>query len=356
MCCYLALLADQGIDDDSALKISNMAALPNGMPPGANAAIKAKISSSSAHTPQDQSAGQLQNSNAGYDPNAYLYDANSWPEYTIHDSDYSHFRSVEMNNMNGENTDMPPQYNKPDGHPDFQNMANDEGIEFQGTKFQQEKGEDSESLSDEMKEENGKEFQEKPPSEGRPATHKVSNEGNVQTANDAKPAVNSGATEESKSESSSKPLVSPSQQKPPEVVHKAEDNAAPAKDTPSQKQQQQQQQLQQQQQTQQQPQVKPSPSPSPSPSKIAASVAQAAASLPPKAIASLVSSLVGGGKIATSGQVQEQSQTKGQGQSQGQGQARSTAQSLIPQDINPAQEQTTIATQLHVVAKPKRRL
>lgn len=323
-----------------------MAALPNGMPPGANAAIKAKISSSSAHISQDQSAGQPQNSNAGYDPNAYLYDANSWPEYTIHDSDYSHFRSVEMNNMNGENTDMPAQYNKPDGHPDFQNMANDEGIEFQGTKFQQEKGEDSESPSDEMKEGNGEEFQKKPPSEGRPATHKVGNEGNVQTGNDAKPAVNTGATEESKSESSSKPLVSPSLQKPQEVVHKAEDNAAPAKDAPSQKQQQQ----QQQQQTQQQPQVKPSPS------KIAASVAQAAASLPPKAIASLVSSLVGGGKIATSGQVHEQSQTKGQGQSQGQGQARSTAQSLIPQDINPEQEQTTIATQLHVVAKPKRRL
>ena len=73
-------------------------------------------------------------------------------------------------------------------------------------------------------------------------------------------------------------------------------------------------------------------------------------------------SLAGGGKIVTSGQVQEQSQAKGQGQGQsqgqgqGQGQARSAAQSLIPQDINPAQEQTTIATQLHVVAKPKRRL
>ena len=351
MLLFSALLADQGIDDDSALKISNMAALPNGMPPGANAAIKAKISSSSAHTPQDQSAGQPQNLNTGYDPNAYLYDANSWPEYTIHDSDYSHFRSVEMNNMNGENTDMPPQYNKPDGHPDFQNMANDEKIEFQGQKFQQEKGEDSESLNDEMKQEDGEEFQKKPSSEGSPATHKVSSEGDV---NDAKPAVNSGATEGSKSESSPKPQVTPSQQKPQVVVHNAEDDAAPAKDAPSQKQLQQQQQ--QQQQTQKQPQVKTSPA------KIAASVAEAAASLPPKAIASLVSSLVGGGKIVTSGQVQEQSQAKGQGQGQskgqgqGQGQARSAAQSLIPQDINPAQEQTTIATQLHVVAKPKRRL
>lgn len=313
-----------------------MAALPDGMPPGANAAIKAKIGSNSAHTPQDQSAGSQQASNAGYDPNAYLYDANSWPEYTIHDSDYSHFRSIEMNNMNGENTDMPV-YEKPNGHADFQNTGNEEGMESQGPKFQQEKTPDAASFNDEQKQQNEEEVQKKPPSEGSPATDKVSSEGNAPAASDAKPAVSSGSKEGSKTESSTKPAIDPAQQSPQAAAHKAEDNAAAAKDAPSPKQQQ-----------QQQPQTKNSPA------KLAASVAQVAASLPPKAIASLVNSLVGGGKVATSGQVQGQSQGQGQGQIQ-KNAVRSPSQSLIPQDINPAEEQTMKATQLHRVAKPKKR-
>ncbi|KAJ7373803.1 hypothetical protein OS493_009125 [Desmophyllum pertusum] len=144
MAAETALLADQGIDDDSALKISNMAALPDGMPPGSNAAIKAKISS--AHAQQGKSAGPSQASQssqaspAGYDPNAYLYDANSWPEYTIHDSDYSNFRSVEMNNMNGENTDMPIyKPNRRPGMAGYPNMGNEEGMEYQGQKFPKKK-------------------------------------------------------------------------------------------------------------------------------------------------------------------------------------------------------------------------
>ena len=164
-----ALLADQGIDDDSALKISNMAALPNGMPPGTNAAIKAKISSNNAaHAPKETSAEPSQGAPAGYDPNAYLYDANSWPEYTIHDSDYSNFRSVEMNNMNGENTDM-PDYDKMmprrPGMPGYQNMGSEEEeMELERPKFPQGKTVASE-FNDELKQQSGEPLQKKPPSE-----------------------------------------------------------------------------------------------------------------------------------------------------------------------------------------------
>lgn len=335
--CYVfafwALLADQGIDDDSALKISNMAALPNGMPPGTNAAIKAKISSNNAaHAPKGTSAEPSQGSPVGYDPNAYLYDANSWPEYTIHDSDYSNFRSVEMNNMNGENTDM-PNYDKMVGRrpsmPGYQNMGNEEEMELEGPKFPHENPAESE-FNDEVKQENGEALQQRPPSEGKQA---------APVAGGAKLSADSG--NKGQSESNSKPAPGPSQQSPqtPAAV-KAEDNAQTAKDAPSQK-------LQQKPQEQQQPQAKATPV------KLAESVAQAAASLPPKAIASLVSSLVGGRKVvgATAGKLQGQNQSQGQIQKNVAG---SASQSLIPQDINPAEEQTQTATQLHKVEKPKK--
>ena len=372
---FLALLADQGIDDDSALKISNMAALPDGMPPGSNAAIKAKISS--AHAQQGKSAGpsqasqSSQGSPAGYDPNAYLYDANSWPEYTIHDSDYSNFRSVEMNNMNGENTDMPIyKPNRRPGMAGYPNMGNEEGMEYQGQKFPQDK-EDGSQFNDEFKQENGEAsqkkpfndegkqengetsqkkpfndeakqekgeaLQQKPKSEGSPLSAK--DQGIISAAGDAKLAADSGSNGIIKSESNSKQALAPAQQSPQAAPGpKAEGNAPTAKDAAS---------PQQQQQQQQQPQAKAIPA------KLAESVAQAAASLPPKTIASLVSSLVSGGKAVgtTAGKV------LGQGQGQDQGQknvAGAVPQSLIPQDINPAVEQTQGATQLHKVAKPKK--
>ena len=323
-----------------------MAALPNGMPPGGNPAIKAKISSSSStHAPKETSADPSQASPGGYDPNSYLYDANSWPEYTIHDSDYNNFRSVEMNNMNGENTDM-PNYEKINGRrpamPAYQNMDNDEGVEFQGPKFPHEKADYTE-FNDEVKQEHGDDSHKKPPSEGSQAV-KANNEGAVSTADKAKPVADKGTKEISKSESNSKPAPGPAQQPPqaPAVV-KAENNApaAPAaKDAPSQK--------------------PPQPAAKAAPAKLDASVAQMAASLPPKAIASLVSRLVENRKAvgAAVGQVQGQHQDQGQGQSQGQIQknvAGSVSQSHIPQDINPAEELTQAATQLHKVTKPKKR-
>lgn len=321
---------------------TNAAALPNGMPPGANAAIKAKISSNSAaHAPKETSNEPSQGASAGYDPNAYLYDANSWPEYTIHDSDYSNFRSVEMNNMNGENTDM-PNYDKMmvkrPSMPGYQNMDSEGEMEFQGPKFPQEKPVASE-FNDELKQQNSEPLQRKPLNEGSQAD-KANSGGIAPVAGDVKAAADSGNKGVSKSESSSKPAPGPAQQSPQApAASKVEGNAPAAKDAPSQKQQQKQQQ--------QQPQAKATPG------KLAESVAQAAASLPPKAIASLVSSLVGGGKVVgtTAGQLQ--------GQNQGQGQiqknvAGSVSQSLIPQDINPAEEQTQTATQLHKVEKPKK--
>lgn len=338
--CFWALLADQGIDDDSALKISNMAALPNGMPPGANPAIKAKISSSSAtHAPKETSTDPSQASPGGYDPNSYLYDANSWPEYTIHDSDYNNFRSVEMNNMNGENTDM-PNYEKINGRrpamPGYQNMENEEGVEFQGPKFPHEKT-DSTQFNDEVKQEHADDSQKKPPSEESQAV-KAPNEGAVSTAGKAKPVADSGTKGVSKSESNFKPTPGPAQQPPqaPAVV-KAENNAPAAKDAPSQK--------------------PPQPAAKAAPAKLDASVAQMAAALPPKAIASLVSRLVGNRKAigAAVGQVQGQHQGEGQGQGQIQKNVAGTvSQSLIPQDINPAEELTQAATQLHKVAKPRK--
>ena len=340
--CCLALLADQGIDDDSALKISNMAALPNGMPPGANPAIKAKISSSSAaHAQKETTTDPSQASPGGYDPNAYLYDANSWPEYTIHDSDYNNFRSVEMNNMNGENTDM-PNYEKINGRrpamPGFQNMENEEGTEFHGPKFPHEKT-DSSPFNDEVKQEHGDDLQKKPSSEGSQAVE-VNSEGAVSTTGKAKPAADSGNKGVSKSDSNSKPAPASAQQSPqaPAVV-KAENNAPATKDASSQKQ--------------------PQPVAKAAPAKLDASVAQMAASLPPKAIASLVSRLVGNEKAvgAAVGQVQGQHQGQHQGQDQGQIQknvAGTVSQSLIPQDINPAEELTQAATQLHKVTKPKK--
>lgn len=316
-----------------------MAALPNGMPPGTNAAIKAKISSNNAaHAPKGTSAEPSQGAPAGYDPNAYLYDANSWPEYTIHDSDYSNFRSVEMNNMNGENTDM-PDYDKMmprrPGMPGYQNMGSEEEeMELERPKFPQGKTVASE-FNDELKHQSGEPLQKKPPSEESQAD-KANSEG------DAKLAADSGNKGVSKSESSSKPAPGLSQQSSQASTGS---NTPAAKDAPSQKQQQQMQQ--QQQQEQQKPQAKATPV------KLAESVAQAAASLPPKAIASLVSSLVGDGKAVgtTAGQLQ--------GQNQGQGEiqknvAGSVSQSHIPQDISPAEEKTQAATQLHKVEKPKK--
>lgn len=315
-----------------------MAALPNGMPPGANPAIKAKISSSSAgHAPKETSTDPSQASPGGYDPNAYLYDANSWPEYTIHDSDYSNFRSVEMNNMNGENTDM-PNYEKINGRrpamPGYQNIENEEGAEFQGPKFPHEKT-DSSPFNDEVKQEHGDDSQKKPPSE-ESHTVKVNSEGAVSTTGKEKPAADSGSKGASKSDSNSKPALASAQQQPqaPAVV-KAENSAPAAKDAPSQEQ--------------------PQPTAKVGPAKLDASVVKMAASLPPKAIASLVSRLVGNGKAvgAAIGQVKGQNQGQGQGQIQ-KNVAGTESQSLIPQDINPAEELTQAATQLHKVSKPKK--
>lgn len=325
---FPALLADQGIDDDSALKISNMAALPNGAgyhgAAGANAAIKTKISSS-AHAQQDQSTehSQAHNSPGGFDPNAYLYDANSWPEYSIHDSDYNNFHAVEMNNMNGENTDMPPMYNKPNGGPGtgYQNMEGEGGMEYPGGQGFPQGKTDGAAFNDEVNEEKGEAIQKKPSQESLADKPK-----SPAKSGDGKPADDSGANSASNSQSSTKPAVQQSPQK-------AENNAAAANDAATQKQQQGQPQQQQQQQ-----QAKGAPT------KLAASVARAAASLPPKAIASLVSSLVGGGK-ATTNQAQGQIQKNIVG---------AISQSLIPQDISPAAEITQAATKQHKVAKPKK--
>lgn len=335
-----ALLADNGIDDDSALKISNMAALPNGMPHGAagvNAAIKAKINSAQRDESNEQK--QASNSPGGYDPNAYLYDANSWPEYRIHDSDYSNFHAVEMSNMNGEDTDMPPMYNRPNESPEmgFQNMGGQGGMEYpEGQKFPQGK---VERFNDEVKVEKGEALQNEPKEESHSqesSDDKASNAKAAASSGEVKPADNSGASGESKEQSGAKleaKIAQQSQQQP-----KPENNVpAAAKEAALQK-----QQTNPEPQQQQQQQAAKS-----TPAKLAASVAQAAASLPPKAIASLVSSLVGGGKAP--------SETVGEGQGQIQKDVvRSSSQAQIPQDVNPAETATQPATKLHKVAMPQK--
>ena len=331
---FSALLADNGIDDDSALKISNMAALPNGMPPalaGANPALKAKINNN-GHAQEDETADHSKASNAqgSYDPNAYLFDANSWPEYSIHDSDYSHFHAVEMNNMNGENTDMPPMSDKLNGSPGmgFQDMGSEGGMEYPGgQRFPQGKAGGA-PFNDEAKEAKEEALQNRPSEEG--IEDKPGSANNAGNSGEEKPSDSSGDNGVSKSQSNAKPVKEAAQQ----TLQKTENSSPAAIDTATQKQQQPQPQQQQQE-------AKGTPA------KLAASVVQAAASLPPKTIASLVSSLVGGGKTVAG--------TIGQGQGKIQQKVVGTAsQSLIPQDINPAAEVTQAASQLHKVEKPRK--
>ena len=81
-----------------------MAAFPAANNAAGDPAIKAKINSGLT---RETSAAPNQPASTGYDPNAYLYDKNSWPEYSIHDSDYSNYRTFEMNNlMDGGYPDM----------------------------------------------------------------------------------------------------------------------------------------------------------------------------------------------------------------------------------------------------------
>ena len=220
--------------------------------------------------------------------------------------------------------------------PGYQNMDNDEGMEFQGPKFPHEKT-DSTQFNDEVKQEHRDDSQKKPMSEGRQAV-KANNEGVVSTAGKAKSVADSGTKGVGKSESNSKPAPGPAQQPPqaPSVV-KAENNSPAVKDAPSQK--------------------PPQLAAKAAPAKLDASVAQMAASLPPKAIASLVSRLVQKGKAVGAAVGQVQGQHQGEGPSQGQIQknvAGIVSQSLIPQDISPAEELTQAATQLHKVTKPKK--
>ena len=327
---FSALLADNGIDDDSALKISNLAALPHGMPAsaGANVAIKAKITSN-ANAQVDESADhpKVSNTQGGFDPNAYLYDANSWPEYSIHDSDYSNFHAVEMSNMNGENTDMPPMYNIPGGT-GSRNMGSEGGMEYPGgQRFPQGKT-GGPAFNDEMKEAKGEALQKRPGEESN--ADKPSKEMNRDNSGEGKSDDDSGSNGVGKSQGSVKPQAEPVQP-PPQKPDHANDPAA----------QEQQQTQPQQQQQQRQQQIKEAPR------KQSPSIVQAAASLPPKSIASLVSSLVGGGKTVEV--------PVGQGEGQIQKNIDGTiAHSLISQDSNPAAEVTQSATELHKIARPKK--
>lgn len=354
-----ALLADNGIDDDSALKISNMAALPNGLPHHgaqvANAAIKAKISNSAKQVHGSTDHQQASTSPGGYDPNAYLNDANSWPEYSIHDSDYSNFHAVEMNNMNGENTDMPPMYtkpnmyDKPDESPEigFQNMGSEGGMEYLGNqKFPQGKAE-SGAINDEVKEAEEEALQNEKIEEDHPqessedksqsSEDKGENTKAPGSSDEMKPADSSEASGDSKAQGDAKPEAQNSQQlqqKKPENI-----SSAHIKDAASPKQQNGPQprisQLQQQQQ--QQPQQDKSTSSKPP----SAAVAQAAAvSLPPKALASILSRLKAAGVT----------RVQGQGQIQENG---SSFQAHIPQDINPAKEMAQSAAQRLKVMRSK---
>ena len=316
-----------------------MAALPNGMPPavaGANTAIKAKINVN-AHAQEDEPADHSRASNeqqgtqqGGYDPNAYLFDANSWPEYSIHDSDYSHFHAVEMNNMNGENTDMPPMYDKLNDSPGMgaQNMGSEGGMEYPGgQRFPQGKPGGA-MFNDEVKEAKGKPLQSRPKEES--FEDKPGSANNPGNSGEEKPADSGGDIGANNSQDSAKPVEKDAQQR----LQKTENSTPAASDMATQKQRQSQPQKQQQQEAKG------------TPAKLAASVAQAAASLPPKAIASLVSSLVAGGKTAEA--------TTGQGQGQIQKKVVGTAsQSLIPQDINPGGEVTQAAAK-HKIENPRK--
>lgn len=131
-----------------------MVVLFNGMLLGMNFVIKVKISSSSIiYVLKMMFIDFLQVLFGVYDFNLYLYDVNLWLEYIIYDFDYNNFWLVEMNNMNGENIDM-LNYEKINGRClvmlGYQNMDNDEGVEFQGVKFFYEKI-DFSQFNDEVK-------------------------------------------------------------------------------------------------------------------------------------------------------------------------------------------------------------
>ena len=350
-----ALLADNGIDDDSALKISNMAALPNGLPHHglqvANAAIKAKISSSVKQVHGSTDHQQASTSPGGYDPNAYLNDANSWPEYTIHDSDYSNFHAVEMNNINGENTDMPPMYNKPNMYdkPDespemgFQNMGSEGGMEYLGDQKSPQGKAEGGAINDEVKEAEEEALQNEKIEEDHPqessedksesSEDKGENTKAPGSSDEMKPADSSEASGDSKAQGDAKAEAQNSQQ----LQQKKPENIPPAqiKDAASPKQQNgPQPQVAQLHQQQQQPQQQqPQQDKSTSSKLTSAAVAKAAAvSLPPKALASLLSRLkaVGITRAQSQGQIQKNG---------------SSFQAHIPQDINPAKEMAQSAAQ-----------
>ena len=287
-----------------------MAALPHGMPKGTNAFIKAKISNSE-HGDEDESAdhSKTPSSPGGYDPNAYLYDANSWPEYAIHDSDYSNFHTVEMNNMNGENTDMPPMYNQaPQVGP--QNTGREGGMENPaGQGLPQNNQADATSNENEKIE------------TGEPLMHSLNDAKNTENSSGGKPAASSEAKEASPSQTSAKPVAGVSQETP----QKNEKNS-PASSDPASKTQEKQ-------------------GDNGSAGKLEASVVKAAASLPPKAIASLVKSLVGSRKAAATASDRGQVQKNIVG---------TISQSPIPGDFKPASELTQSPTLLQKVAKPKK--
>ena len=347
-----ALLADNGIDDDSALKISNMAALPNGLPHHgvqvANAAIKAKISSSVKQVHGSTDHQQASTSPGGYDPNAYLNDANSWPEYSIHDSDYSNFHAVEMNNINGENTDMPPMYNKPNMYdkPDespemgFQNMGSEGGMEYLGDQKSPQGKAEGGAINDEVKEAEEEALQNEKIEEDHPqessedksesSEDKGENTKAPGSSDEMKPADSSEASGDSKAQGDAKAEAQNSQQ----LQQKEPENIPPAqiKDAASPKQQNG-PQLQVAQLHQQQQQQQPQQDKSTSSKLTSAAVAKAAAvSLPPKALASLLSRLkaVGITRAQSQGQIQKNG---------------SSFQAHIPQDINPAKEMAQSAVQ-----------
>ncbi|XP_067034036.1 uncharacterized protein [Acropora muricata] len=310
MAAETALLADNGIDDDSALKISNMVALPHGMPKGANAFIKAKISNSQ-HADEDESAdhSRTPSSPGGYDPNAYLYDANSWPEYAIHDSDYSNFNTVEMNNMNGENTDMPPMYNRP------QQVGPQSTGKEGGTENPASQGLPQNNQADATSNDNEK------IATGVPLMHSPNDAKNTENSSGGKPAADSEAKGASQAQTTAKPAAGVSQ----DTAQKNEKNS-PASSDPASKTQEKQED-------------------NGSAGKLEASVVKAAASLPPKAIASLVKSLVGSRKAAAaaSGRGQVQKYIAG-----------TISDSPVPENFKPASELTQSPTLLHKVAKPKK--
>ncbi|XP_032220321.2 paralemmin-3 isoform X1 [Nematostella vectensis] len=113
-----SLLANQGIDDDSALRISNMAALPGESSasltsPVTEVSSKQKIGDKSAETSDFQKTGTT-----GYNPDEYMFDANSWPEYRIKDSDYTNRNfKVSEDNEGGLGPGMEGPYN--DGNAGF---------------------------------------------------------------------------------------------------------------------------------------------------------------------------------------------------------------------------------------------